>query len=197
MKTLLGLVASISLLLITPQLRADSVTYTYTGNAFETHIAPFTIGDFVSGTVTLNAPLPLNSTLTNYTSDVTAIDLTDGLDTINSLTTSNTGEEFYFATSGGVITQWAVEVYNSNGLIGIGTVSLLPSNNSNVIDYGEHCATKCIGNNYSSAGYVEVNPGSWTVETTAATPEPGTLGSIFLVGAVLLPVARRLRKRAG
>jgi hypothetical protein len=184
------LVLAVVLAFAVPIAKADTI-YTYTGNDFTRGVVsgggndplpisgnPYTTSDFVSGTVTLDSALPYNDrTLTDYSSNVTAVDLTDGLGTINTL--SNSNDEFYFDTTNGVVTQWAVEVYNSAGTYGIGTVWA----ESNAEDYGEECPTQCSGTNYSAIG-LAVTPGTWESAPEPSTISIASLGLILCAGAI-------------
>lgn len=166
-------------LLAIPALRAN-VIYTYTGNHFTSATSPFTTSDSVSGTITLSTALPTNTSLMDFSSDVVAINLTDGVDTINTINTTPGFDEFYFATSGGVITQWAVEVFNSNETVGLGTVKESPYTPADDYyeDFGERCSTACTGNNYSTVGYNNTDGGTFASQTSTA-PEPSSLGLAF------------------
>jgi len=172
-----------------------SITYDYTGHHFTTDTSPFTGTDFVTGSVTLSTPLPLNAALTDYSADVTAFSLTDGYQTI--ATSTNADDEFYFATTNGAITQWAVEVFNQTTTGGVGTVSVLPSNDADVIDFGELCHTACSGTNYYTIGYVYVTPGAWSVDTSSAAPEPSNETTILLVfiGMGLIAASRMAARK--
>lgn len=155
-----------------------SITYDYTGHDFSIHDSPFTASDSVTGSVILSTPLPLNGGLTDYSADVTAFSLSDGYQTIT--TSTNADDEFYFATTNGNITQWAVEVFNQTTTAGVGTVSVLPSNDADVIDFGELCHVACTGDNYYTIGYIYISPGTWSIASTS-TPEPSTGGSVGLL----------------
>src|SRR5437016_12365885 len=72
----------IALLVMPVAMRADTYTYTYTGNNFTTVTAPYTTGDSITGSFTLSAPLG-----PNYNNEVTPIsqEFSDGLVTFDSL----------------------------------------------------------------------------------------------------------------
>ena len=192
---LTGLACISVLFLLAPVLcRASAVTYVYTGHVFTSHPPPYTNLDSVSGSITLSSPLPANdSTLTDYSSQVIGINFTDGLDTINTVASYPGFEEFLFATSNGAITQWAIEVYGSNNEVGIGTVSVLPFNTSDVEDYGEHCSVACNGDNAGSIAFVQVNSGTWVTQSGVA-PEPQT-AMLLAIGWILYLGVAGVRRR--
>ena len=197
-KTLARLLMYSPLVLSVPGLHAD-VIYTYTGNLFTNAISPFTHSDSVSGTITLSNPLPANdSTLTDYTSDVVAVDLTDGVDTINTLNNFPNATEYYFATSNGAITQWAVEVYNATQTVGIGTVKVAPYTppDDYYEDFGERCGSACNGDNYSTIGYNNSDAGTWTEQVvTDAVPEPAAAPVLGVLLATAGVYRRKLSRR--
>jgi hypothetical protein len=198
-----------SLILLVPALCAASVVYTYTGLPFTNGQGPqgvnfgalpragnpYTTLDLVSGTVTLSSPLLYNDpTLTNYYSEVTAEDFTDGYGTLDTLTAAGGNEEFYFATANGVITAWAVEVYNPTETDGIGTAW----GSGNDIDYGEECPSQCSGDNYSEIGYNATTPGIWEgvlAGQGSTVPEPSPISTLLPASILLAGKVQFQRKR--
>jgi hypothetical protein len=130
----------------------------------------------VSGGFTLASPLPANSSLTQYL-DVTAWSLSDGVQTINSTDTDLS--DFFFATSGGQISQWQMTLFvvTSGNLAESAISTEYAPGSPNNSDEG-----------FTSYAFIEAyntnDPGTWIV----TTPEPLT-SSTMLVGLVLSVIA--------
>jgi hypothetical protein len=186
-----------------PAARADSATYTYTGNAFANCYNAYA-GTCANETVsiTLAAPLGDNLNAANIAASITAFSFSDGsglkVDPSNFLF-----GWFYVSTdSSGNISQWSGQagfctdpscsasdfVTTDSGLVQGTPVSV--SIDFATVNYptGNPCitltsfdATAC---SLLDTAYVGNNPGTWTV----STPEPSTmlmLGS-GLIGLLLL-----------
>jgi hypothetical protein len=154
-----------------------SITYTYLGNPF-TQIpngSSYTTSDFVSGSITLSSPLPSDSSLTSYLLDVTALNFTDGVQTINTL---NSNDIVEFATSGGAITSWTIAIFTS---VTGDQINTQYSNPQGMDNYDQGSVAT---GNY---GLVTYNPGQWS-----PTPEPSSIGLMFAAAAMLVG-ARFLR----
>ena len=179
----LSLVPAAALLLAASALaaHADS-TYNYVGNDFTAVTgAPYTTDDFLTLSVTLGVPLPSTSSLQAYTP--TAFSLSDGVQTITNTTLGITNLIFEFATSGGVIDEWAVGV-SAPGDADIQSCGFNPAT----------CGPPTFDDGQSSSGVFGENfdPGTWTAEpSSGVTPEPSTL-ALFGTGILgLAGVGRR------
>ena len=85
------------------EVRSD-YTYSYNGQPFTIFFQNWDEGyTNISGSVTLTAQLPLNSTSTNY--QPVSFNFTDGPNVYNQ---TNSDYAFYFATANGIITGWSV-----------------------------------------------------------------------------------------
>ena len=114
-KILLALTAVAALLVGYPaSVQAVPTTYTYTGNPFTTANGPYTTSMYVSGMLTLAAPLAPNMVFQQVTPPLT-FSFSDGVQTITNL--NATGNSiFAFATGpSGEITQWRVVVLTGAG----------------------------------------------------------------------------------
>lgn len=176
-----GLVLALDML-GTAQANAD-VIYTYTGNDFATAPSPFSITDKVSATLTFAAALAdnLNFVIVNPIAFV----ISDVLGTLTNATASF--GFFQISTdSSGNITEWFIEA-NQTNVQDIATVNTFPPQGTDIHDQA----------NFLTVGgpVFAINsgvPGSWTLETVANVPEPGSLG---LLGSSLLALALIRGKR--
>jgi len=150
------------------------VIYQYTGNLFTTPPSPYTMGDFVSGTIQLSAALPANETSLDLLAVNTPITL-DGYsfsDGVGNLTFANAIASFaMLSTNGsGVITAWNFKYH------GIGhdmtTNNVGPGTGQ---DLGDIL--------YAQASVFD-NPGTWTL-----VPEPSAL-LLVATGVVGIAVRR-------
>ena len=178
------------LLASTSALRADTFTYSYSGNDLgpdpPNSFAPFTSGDSITGYFTVASPLPVSQAFTDITSLVTSFSFSDGPETINS-STSLTGEGFGVATGPtGAIIAWEVLLQTAGGEI------FSCSGDPNQPCYpgpgwgaGEGDEAFYGG----GVGLIENDAGNWS-----ATPEPSgpmLLGTIFL-GVLGMTLRRKL-----
>jgi len=164
--------------------RADTFTYTYTGNNFTSVISPYTTSERLTGTFELSAALPANLDFANESSLVTSFTMSDGVQT---LTSPGAFVEFFrFSTdSAGTITLWDVEVANSSG-----TAPSMETLNFGFASSDQGSLTNFVsGINNGAAGI-------WTVSSTTPVPEPGTLGMVFssLLGLGVLVGLKRNRE---
>ena len=159
------------------------VIYQYTGNPFTTAPSPYTMGDFVSGTIQLSAILPPNSgnvqlgintpiTLDGYS-------FSDGVGTLT-LANSIVALAQVSTNESGAITVWSFE-FSGTGH-GIVTQNVPPGPGS-IQDLGD--AT--VGDTTVRASVVS-NPGTWTL-----VPEPSTL-TLSAIGLSVLGATMRRRR---
>lgn len=165
---------------------ANAVTYSYTGNTFNSVSAPYTTSDSVTGSITLATPLAAN--LTSYTTVVpTSFSFTSAGETISN-TTPGSGSQFFFKTdSAGDITFWGATVF-------VGSVSQFSISTINApTTFGVFDSIQHGGG--TEQGLVSKSPGTWSV---ASVPEPEAyamcLAGMTLVGAA---VARRKASISG
>lgn len=145
-------------------LYADSVayTYSYTGMPFTQFDGDsYGTSDFVSGTITLSAPLPeSDSAMTSYSFEVIALSFSDGVQTIDTLDAADTIE---FGTSNGQIVKWDLGI-----LTGV-------ANDEINTQYSTHMGMDNFDEGALSAGdygLASYDPGQWT---TASAPEPAAI----------------------
>jgi len=194
----IGLVGLLCLML-PGSLRADTFTYTYTGNPFSYNGSGYAITS-ITGSLTLSSPLAVGTTTTlglaSLGGTITGYAFTDGGPNTSDLANySLTGfqssmygdSQFTLTTdASGQIVAWYLAMYNtSNGIIvscTVGTGLYCPAG-------GEANDGTDVYNNYVAYNYGD--PGSWA-ETTAITsaPEPGT-DSLVLFGVGVVLVMRR------
>jgi hypothetical protein len=172
------------LLLVAPGLRA-AVIYTYTGNPFTNASSQWLTGAF-----TLATALPANTPLTDFASDVLAVNFSDTQRTINTINTSL--DVFEFATSGGVITQWDINLFDSTASTEIFTIKMAPYTPSSQYyeDLGEGCPSACTGSNYYYIRYNYADGGTFSGQTSIV-PEPSSFGTAFVAIMAIAAVLRR------
>jgi hypothetical protein len=179
LKHLKWLFGPLALFVLALPLAADPMTYTYTGNDFETVFGPsYTTSDFVSGFFTVASPLPTSLLFSNNNITPTAYSFTDGVQTFSSV--SPPAEvTFDIATDGsGNIIEWDITLGTGPPL------SDSVSTFSGGGDQGQMISAGTFGNNLGE-------PGTWTASgATASTPEPEGLG-LFTIGAIALGLVRR------
>lgn len=177
---------------------ANSVTYTYTGPDFNVFSVnsnwvganPFTTSNFISGSFTVNGVLadgnydllgapPAGATIGTWS---------------NGYGTGSSPEYFKLTVSGGVITQWFISIYATQGYAetlnctglsnpcGFGAVE-----DQGVIDINNVTFQQAIGKVWSV--------GSWKETSNAPVPEPGSLALMMTGITGVLPLARKFALR--
>lgn len=169
------LAIALAAVVLTLPLTAGPVTYTYTGNDFNSVTASvYTTSDFVSGFFTLASPLADDMTLPPGGSNITPLSFsyTDGVQTYSSA--GNPSQiTFQIATdASGNIIQWNVSLGN-------GPPSAVFTRNYPV-------SVEDAGIFGIQEGAISNDPGAWSVSTTV--PEPATL---VLAGAGLAALTFR------
>ena len=172
-------VAALSLAYPAP-VQAVPTTYQYTGNPFTQVAGPYSTSDFVTGMVTLAAPLPPNF---NDTVTPTAFTFSDGVQTITNLNSTSFGFQFETGPTG-AITAWQIVLDTANGSLGTFIIPQLAL----AEDFGILFPFRGFGFNTST-------PGTWSTRTSVA--EAGsTLSLMTLTLMALGLVARRFQRAA-
>jgi hypothetical protein len=165
-----------------PSVRADSVTYSYVGNTFDSFRGSFACPPEckITGSFTLDQPLP---PFFSASIRPTSFRFTDGMST---LTPTNT---FHFVNcpvwkfstdATGAITTWDICI------IGRASVGLPFFSSANFVGVSRD------GTNFleRDSASISDNPGTWSV-SMASTPEPSCLMLLF-VGLLAIVGGRRL-----
>lgn len=117
------------------------------------------------GSVTLSSPLPLSvDTMTDFSSEVTALSFTDGVQTVDVF---DAGDTIEFETSDGQISEWDIVVKTGVTDDRISTQYSTPQGMDN-FDQGS------LGP--GDFGLIAYDPGEWT---SVSAPEPATSSAMF------------------
>ena len=167
--------------------QAVPTTYQYTGNPFTDVSGLYTTSDFVSGMVTLAAPLPPNF---QGTVTPTAFTFSDGVQTITDLTA--TIAQILFSTGPtGLIQKWHIDLERDIGdnHQAVGTVNDLASSGL-IADF----AIQQVAGTIVGEGQNMLAPGVWV--TRSAVADTGSTLSMLTLTLMALGVAARQFKRA-
>ena len=188
---------------------AAPVTYDYSGNAFNnfsnTGGTPYTSTDHVTVSVTLASVLGANF---NGSATATAFSISDGRFLFNPLNVTNSLFDFKTDASGTIV-EWYVYGENFAPVVGGGVTQFVATENFTnnhglaTQDSGQDVtcgvgSSAVLGCEYggtgftSAAGYVSRDAGTWSVEGSAAVPEPSALA---LAGLALSMLAFSARSR--
>jgi hypothetical protein len=180
-----GTIALAILILSTPWAQANEM-YCYQGHDFTNVTGSYTSTEAASGCVTLSSALPTNSSLTNVGAEVLSFSFQDGLQTIAG-TSAPSFDQFEFATSGGAVSGWCVNVNAGPSYISTSTAGGCVFQAEDAVDL----------NNGSSFAFVNNSPGTWTATAVVAStvPEPGSIALSATVIAVLGFAVGRKRSR--
>jgi hypothetical protein len=179
----ISIIALASLFLSVTGAKADTFTYTYTGNDFTDVSGPYTTSEKLTGMFNLSAAIPANHPFSDVSSLVLSFTMSDGVQTITSA--EGFVEHFSFSTdSTGAITLWLAEV-----TINPGTAPSITTENFGVAALDMGALTNFLSGQNSGS------PGTWTVTDTTPVTEPGTLSMMFsgLLGLGLLVGVKRYR----
>jgi hypothetical protein len=157
-----------------PTAHAD-VILTYTGNHFTTASPPYTVNDKVTASITLAAPLGDNLNFPNVSP--IAYSLTDGVQTITSLSSTAVGVFTFSTDATGTITQWSIQAVPFFAR----PVQSLPRIVTEKVE-GPFGFSDDEAGLHGFMAFNFANPGEWT-STSPAIPEPAT---VTVLGAGLL-----------
>lgn len=170
------LLSGLAALILTVPLMAD-VTYTYTGNPFQSFGGLYDSTDFVSGSFTVSSALA--DSLPEGTITPNSYSFTDGVQTFNSTApppevTIEVGTDLT-----GAINSWDISFTSASGNI--------LSTDSASSDFGEAGAS--LGENVG-------DPGGWVQSGsgTSPVPEPGNLAFIGLGVAAIVASRRKFQQ---
>lgn len=163
--------------ILTLPLMASSVTYTYTGNDFETVIAPYTTSDFVSGSFTLTSPLADNMAESAITP--ASYSFTDGVQTFSSAAPPAEVTFDVGTDASGNIDTWVIELNSGPPSDDVVATS------SNSSDFGE-LGLFALGENIG-------DPGTWVMSGGGGLPVPEP-GNVALIGLAVVGIGLVRRK---
>jgi hypothetical protein len=162
----------VTILLVAFASSADAtVMYEYTGNPFTFVLSPYATSDFVSGSFTVNDPLPASSSVSPIP---LSFSFSDGLQTLTDA--SVTASTFSFSTDAqGNFTGWFVQLLNGTSYgIFTGTIAGFLDQGTSLDAYATNTQAR----------------GSWTM---SVIPEPSTLPLVTL-GLLGIASGARLRR---
>lgn len=170
---------------------AALATYVYTGNPFDTFVdrdppaGSYDASMRVTGSISLDAPLPSDLPLTTFTLDLLAARWSDGRRTITAL------DQLRLATDAtGAIVEWEVAglafTFAGGNIAECQDITSFGGTPGGQLDQGRILFGDCFAAPLpnADAGSVSGNPGSWTL-----VPEPGT-ALLAGLGLVLLAAGR-------
>jgi hypothetical protein len=180
-----------------------STVYTYTGNNFLGIIdntppaGTYTTSMSVTGSFTLQNPLPANSLVTDITANVLSFSFSDGRNTITNL--NATFATFQIGTALGNINSWFVNAMSAPIFTAVGDQhgAMTTLNEAFIIDDATtiECtqfSIACTGTGLDEASIL-ANAGTWSV-STSETPLPAAL-PLFATGLGALGLLGWRRKR--
>lgn len=175
-------------LIATSSANAQAV-YTYTGNDFQSVLAPgYSTSDKITGTLTLSSALPDSlTTLTDETALVTSYSFSDGVTTFDSgCCESGSQTIFQFMTDAtGAITGWVVTLETNDDHTG----DLTTEGGATSFDQSLVDGVK--------GGRNDGEPGVWALQSmTSPVPEPASW-TMLLLGFAGLGIALRHPRRPG
>jgi hypothetical protein len=186
---------------LTVTLKANQI-YSYLGNDFTTATSPYTTSDYISGSFTLDSPLPPNYPASGVAASIpgfiTSFSFYDGVNSWNESDAVVTTILVATNSSGSIDSWWIVLSGDSGNINGLGLVTCGST--------GIFCPDALpnfdaiLQNPSNPFSYLDrsTNQGSWTSFSALSTPEPSALslmtpGTLLLLGYCLL-VAKAIRR---
>jgi hypothetical protein len=167
--------------LTTASVQAVPTTYQYTGNPFLTAVGPYTTADFVTGMVTLSAPLAPNMPPLSTVSPI-SFSFSDGVQTLTNNNSTSTIMSFGTGPTGAIIA-WSISVEAPGALNSITTRAnsgFVPTDEGRQLGIG--------------SGFNFGPPGIWT--NVSGVPDTGSTLSLMTLTLMALGVAARRFQRA-